>query len=95
MPQFINNNKSPRSTFFPKLENGFWAELASTTEQVRLFAHLDHVKWVSSVYNRRTKEWLAESSAAKSSDDAKRKAELIGRRLVPGTDEVEWHSVGR
>ncbi len=94
MPRLLNH-KTPKSNFFPKLERGFWADLASTTEHVRLFAHLDQVRWVTSVYNRRTKEWLAESSAAKNSDDAKRKAEQIGRRLVPGTDEIEWHSIGR
>ncbi len=94
MPRFVNQ-KALTSSFFPKLERGFWADLASTTGHVRLFAHLDQVRWVTSVYNRRTKEWLAESSAAKNSDDAKRKAEQIGRRLVPGTSQIEWHSIGR
>ena len=94
MPRFVHR-KLPVNSFFPKLDKGFWADLASTTENLRLFAHLDQVRWVTSVYNRRTKEWLAESNSAKNSDDAKRKAEQIGRRLVPGAADIEWHSIGR
>src|SRR5438045_759937 len=85
----------PKTNFFPKLDRGFWADLNSSTEQLRLFAHLDEVRWVTSVYNRRTKEWIAESTVAKNSEDAKRKAERIARHLVPSSDQIEWRSVGR
>ena len=83
-----------KNDFFPKLDRGFWADLSSSTEQLRLFVHIHEVRWVTSVYNKRTKEWIAESSAAKNSEDAKRKAELIARPLFPGSHEVEWRSVG-
>jgi hypothetical protein len=55
---------------------------------------MHEVGWVTSVYNKRTKEWLAESRVAKDSEDAKRKAEQIARHLFPGTAKAEWHSIG-
>lgn len=86
--------KFTRTNFFPKLDRGFWADLTSSTEQLRLFAHLDDIRWVASVYNKRTKEWITESSGAKNSEDAKHKAEEIARRLVPGPYSIEWCSIG-
>ena len=94
MPGVRRQPNSLKSSFFPKLDRGFWADLTSSTEHLRLFVHLAELKWVTSVYNRRTKEWIAESSAAKSAEDAKRKAERIARHLVPDTDQVEWRSIG-
>lgn len=86
--------KIKQNDFFPKLNKGFWADLTSSTEHLRLFAHIDAIIWVASVYNKGTREWIAKSKAAKDSDDAKRKAERIARSLVPGTYEIEWHSIG-
>ena len=95
MPRIPTGLRAPKNNFFPKLDRGFWADLTSCNEHIRLFVHLDEVRWVSSVYNRRTKEWIAESTAAKDSDDAKRMAERVGRRFVPGDSAVEWHGIGR
>jgi hypothetical protein len=86
--------KFTKNDFFPKLDRGFWADLTSSTEQLRLFAHIDEVRWVASVYNKRTKEWIAESSGAKDSEDAKHKAEEVARRIVPGPYPIEWCSIG-
>lgn len=86
--------KLQKNDFFPKLDRGFWADLTSSTEQLRLFVHIHEVRWVTSVYNKRTKQWIAESSVAKDSQDAKRKAEEIARHLFPATYQVQWRSIG-
>jgi hypothetical protein len=80
----------PRNDFFPKLNNCFWADVRTSTESLRLFAHLDKAKWAASVYNMRTKVWIAESGLAKNADDAKQKAEQTARDLLPGAYQVEW-----
>jgi phage gp46-like protein len=86
--------KFKKSDFFPKLDRGFWADLTSSTEQLRLFVHIHEIRWAASVYNKRTKEWITESSVAKDPDEAKRKAEQIARHLMPGAYDIEWRSIG-
>lgn len=86
--------KFKKSDFFPKLDRGFWADLTTSTEQLRLFAHIHEIAWAASVYNKRTKGWITESSLAKDSEDAKRKAEQIARGLMPGPYQIEWRSIG-
>lgn len=86
--------KFNKSTFFPKLDRGFWADLTSSTEQLRLFAHIHEISWAASVYNKRTKGWITESSVAKDPEEAKRKAEQIARHLMPGEYEIEWRGIG-
>jgi hypothetical protein len=86
--------KFKKSDFFPKLDRGFWADLTSSTEQLRLFVHIHEIRWAASVYNKRTKEWIAESNVAKDPDEAKRKAEQIARHLMPGAYDIEWRSIG-
>ena len=86
--------KAQKSDFFPKLDRGFWADLNTSTEQLRLFAHIHEIGWAASVYNKRTKEWIEKSGVAKSADDAKGKAEHIARGMLPGEYLIEWRSVG-
>ncbi len=83
-----------KNAFFPKLDRGFWADLNTSTEELRLFAHINEIGWATSVYNKRTKEWIAESGLAKDAADAKCKAEHIARQLLPGTYQIEWRGVG-
>jgi hypothetical protein len=86
--------KAQKSNFFPKLDRGFWADLNTGIEQLRLFAHINEIGWAASVYNKRTKAWIAESSLAKDAEDAKSKAEHIAQQLLVGEYEIEWRSVG-
>ena len=86
--------KFNKSNFFPKLDRGFWADITSSTEQLRLFAHMHEIRWAASVYNKRTKVWITESIVAKDPEDAKHKAEETARRLMPGEYEIEWRGIG-
>lgn len=87
-------SKNSKSDFFPKLDRGYWADLNTVDEQLRLLAHIHEASWAASVFNKRTKEWIAKLNMAKNADDAKGKAEHIAHKSVSGTHEIEWHRVG-
>lgn len=80
--------------FFPKLNHCFWADVCTSTERLRLFAHLERKTWAASVYDMRTKSWLMESGLAKDAEDAKRQAERTARHQFAGIQEIEWRRLG-
>jgi hypothetical protein len=90
----IAKHHTPGDSFFPTLNGGFWADATAGTEKLRLFAHVEGKRWVASVFNVRTKEWLSKSEPAKNATEAKAKGEATLRRLFPTSEDLSWQSVG-
>jgi hypothetical protein len=87
--------RSGNDDFFPKMSGGFWADLITDTARLRLVAHLSGSKWGASVFNKRTKQWIAKSQSASSAEQARGMAEEIARSsLPPGSYDIEWQPVG-
>lgn len=79
----------PRDAAFPKVGAGFHADIKTSEGVFRLFAHVTPEGWKAEVYNMDAHRWFA-SEWADDADDAKRKAQKLARRLVPGEYPVVW-----
>ena len=74
---------------FGMLDEGFWAEVKIGGEELRLFAERSVQGFQASVYNVRTKEWIAPSESVDDLEDGKDKAVAHARAYLEGAGYVE------
>ena len=64
------------------LTNGAWAQVEAGDEELRLFAEHNAQGIQASVYNSRTKTWIAPSEAVDDIEQGKDRAEEIAREYL-------------
>jgi len=77
------------------LTNGVWAQIEVGDEQLRLFSEHNAQGIQASVYNFKTKTWIAPSEAVEDIEDGKDRAQAIAQeyvKRVTGLDlpPVQW-----
>jgi len=64
------------------LDEGFWAEIKIGDEHLRLFSERSDQGVQVSVYNARTKQWIAPSEAVDDIEQGKERAEAYARAYL-------------
>ena len=71
------------------LDEGFCAEIKAEGEHLRLFSERNAQGVQASVYNVRTKEWVAPSEAVNDIEDGKEKAAAYAKEYLKNAAGIE------